>query len=299
MTSWKDALEIKKQSLKLSLQQTGFSLGGFLSDFPPTKRKLLIALLIALVPATILVRLSVQKFTEYRLRSSLVTAHQSFVEPEQPTIGQVRILPTLPNTYAAFAEVANPNLDLAAAEVRYTFTFFNAAGERITSNTGQTFLLPDQKKYLVAPRVEMSGSPVKAELTLGTLRWQKKLSLPEVQLRTAAPIIYEQQNPQSLVAEGAVVNNSPYRLGAIRLVFLVYGQNNQIIAVSQRDEFSVAAYARRAYKLTWPNLYAADVSRIAVFPDVNTLDSQNINLEELPEGDSLSIPESNTREEDR
>jgi hypothetical protein len=281
MTSLKDNLLLEKESLELSLAEGSFSFRNFLRGFPPGKKMLLLVLAIALVPAIVGVRLGTQVLTEKRLAQSVITAHPSFLSPKAPVIGAVQLFNSNHGWYSAIAEVSNENLDLGATNVAYHFNFYDSSGELVTTTSGTLYLLPDQvqpsqKKYIVAPRVDSKQALSRGELVLGEVKWQKRLTVPNVELKAAAPFLSNETDPLTLVAEGAVVNNSPYELAALRLVFLLYDQTNKLVGVSQREEFSLPAFGRRAYKQTWPDLAASNISKVVVLPETNMLDINNL-----------------------
>jgi hypothetical protein len=109
--------------------------------------------------------------------------------------------------------------------------------------------------------------------------WQKKLNIPSVKLITALPNFYNMIDPPAFVAEGYVQNSSPYRLKQVRLTFLVYNSAKQIMTISQRDEFDLKPYERRAYKQLWPNLRLTTVQNVKVIAETNVLDPANLQLD--------------------
>lgn len=275
MSSLKDNLLMEKQSLKLTVEQSGFSFVNFLRSFPKGKKILLLVLAIGIIPAIVLARVGSQLLVERQLAGDVVTAHTAYVAPNEVAVGAVKVLQNN-SSYSAYAQITNENLDLAAPQVSYRFDFLSSTGQVVASSNGTTYLLPNQQKYLVVPRIESAQLIASAELSLDSIKWQKRLTLPEVSLRAVAPFISNEVNPLTLVAEGAVVNNSAYELAAVHLVFLLYDQQNQIVAVSQRDEFNVPAFGRRAYKQTWPDLYADGIARTVVIAETNSLDNDNL-----------------------
>jgi hypothetical protein len=280
MASLKDTIKLKEEGLKVGLQEAGMSFGGFFSDFPRRKRKLLLGLVIAIIPATTGTRYGVQALAAWRLQQHAALAHPSYSEAQPPRTGAVQILEGQGNIYSVYAEIENPNVDLAAPAVSYRLSLYNSRRETIIERTGTMFLLPNQKKYVVLPRVDSTETLVSGVLTLQQFKWQKQFTLPEVEIKAAPPTLYNETNPLELVAEGALVNDSPYRVRAVRLVFLLTNTRGQVIAVSQREEFDVSPFARRSYKQFFPGLYREAVAKVQVFADTNTLDSSNIILEE-------------------
>jgi hypothetical protein len=272
----KDKLLLEEQSIKLSLEQGGSSFRGFLGGFPRGKRILLLTLALAIIPAVIAVRVGARLITERSLAQKVLTAHPSYAAPVPPSVSPVTVLKAGSAGYSAYAQVANANLDLSAPAVPYQFNFYNSKRERIATVAGTSYLLPNQKKYIVVPRVDTGEQIASADMALGSFQWQKRLAIPQISLKADTPFISTEVNPLALVAEGAVVNNSPYDLGAVQLVFLLYDKNNSIVAVSQRDEFTIPAFGRRGYRQTWPGLGAGQVARAVVLPDTNALDNNNV-----------------------
>jgi hypothetical protein len=280
MASWKEKLELEKESLEVGIAETGIASASFFHALTPKRRVLIVVFFLAIIPATIGARYGAEALMEQQLKDNIATAHLAYVDPETPKIGEVKILPAGDNTYSAYVEVENLNVDLSASNIFYKFNFFDAAGSVAAETSGTMYLLPDQKKYITVPRIDSTERIVRGTLTLSSITWQKQFTSAEVGLRTVAPLIYEQADPLTLVAEGSVVNNSPYRLKNVRLVFLVHGLNGQVIAISQRDEYDISAFARRAYKQFIPGVASVQVKEVEVIADTNTLDTNNLILEQ-------------------
>ncbi len=279
MTDIKETIKVQSEAAVIGLEQAGVSAKNKLWDMPPVKRYLILGLIIGFIPALLLVRYGSEQIMGLRYARQALSAHPSFNAAQNPTVGAVKIVSNPTGIYSAYVEVTNPNLDLAAPAITYSIAFSNGSGQTIFTSTGSFYLLPDEKKTLVIPRIEASEAITTGTIKLGEVKWQKKISLPEVALKVSEPILYEETNPLTFVAEGSVINNSPYALGTVRLVFVLHGANNQVVGVSQRDEFRLPAFGRRAYKQLWPGLYQADVRKVQVTAYTNTLDPQNITTE--------------------
>ncbi len=281
MVDLKETLKIQSESAVLGVEEAGFNAKNKILGLPPVKRFLVLVLLIGFIPALLLVRYGTEQIFGLQYGRAALSAHPSFAVAQDPVVGDVKIVSNPTGIYSAYVEVSNPNLDLAAPNITYSIDFTNGNGQIVRTATGNFYLLPNEKKTLIIPRIEATESIAAGTILLGEVKWQKKISVTEVQLKVSEPILYEEVNPLTFVAEGSVINNSPYALGSVRLVFILYGNNNQVIGVSQRDEFSIPAFGRRAYKQLWPGLYRSDVSKVQVTAYTNTLDPQNITTENV------------------
>ncbi len=278
MSQLKENLKVQYSGLTLAIQDGIYRAKQWFTGLPTWERGAFIILLVLLIPGTIAVRYGGELYFTKSYSRAALAAHPAFNSPDPLQVGSAKVIQNPNNTTSAYAEVTNPNLDLALEELNYTFHFFNSNKEEVTSISGRTYLLPDQKKWLVVPKIQslQSITSAKIEITDEKPNWQKRLDLPEVTLKMSEPYVYEEVNPLATVAEGAVVNNSPFDLNQATLLLVLYGKNNQVLAVTTREEFSLKAFERRAYKLQWPSIYRNDVTRVDLQAYTNTLDPENI-----------------------
>lgn len=278
MSQIQDRLKVLSETAVIAGEESGLAAKNFFTSMPRWQKILFLACVVLVVPGYFGTYYGTKAIVASRLEKGLLEAHSAFAQVGDIEVGPVSILKVLPGQYAAFFRVTNPNLNLVAPSVPYTVDFYNAAGEKIHASQGSFFLLADQSKQVVIPRIDNREELTEAKLTLGEIKWQKRLTVPEVSFKTPAPDIYDQTSiiPPQLAVEGSVVNDSPYTIKKIRVTFLVYNRSGQIVGVNSRDEGNLIAFGRRAYKQFWPNLSAADVSKIEIAVDVNTLDPSNI-----------------------
>lgn len=276
MPSLKENLQVQASGASLAVTDGVFRVKQWYSGMPKWEQVLVVLLLILLIPGFFVIRYGGELFfTRYYSREALAV-HPAFNNPMALEVGDVKLLQNPNATTTAYAVVINPNLDLALQNLDYTFNFLNANGEQVTQTTGSTYFPPDQKKWLVISKVQSLQSISKVTLTLGEAHWQKRANLIDVKLKMSEPYVYEELKPLATTAEGSVVNNSPYDLKQVSLLLVLYDKNNQVLAVTTREEFSVKAFERRAYKLQWPGIYRSDVARIDLQAYTNTLDPNNL-----------------------
>lgn len=272
------------QELWLKVEEIFLVVFRAFQELPSLKRTILAVGLIAIIPSYFVTKYVSYGFWNFQYRNEYIAARPSFEQSQDVVVGKAHVLSTGANSYTAYAELENKNLDLAFNKAAYEFTFFNKEGAQVASSRGSLFMLPNSAKYIVVPRVISEDPIVSASVTVNDVRWQKKALIPEITLRTPEPATYTSLNPLEFVAEGIVVNNSAYRLGQVRLVFLLYGKSGEIIGVSSRSEFTVLPSERRAYVQRWPNIYQDEVAKLEVFAETNALDGNNLILQDLPGG---------------
>jgi hypothetical protein len=285
-----DELEVKAGEMELVASQ------GF-SQFPRYKKILLIFFLVGIIPGYFLSRFLSGLYWDAQYKNLVITARPSFTQAEDLKVEEVMVTPIGDGIYSAYAYVVNPNLELSAKEARYTFNFFDESGKKVATDQGIFYMLPNGKKYLVAPRVQSSQRLSKAALTFSDVNWQKKTSIPVAKITTNQPSLFDQFDPPALTAQGTIINSSAFLLSEVRIVFLLYDQDKKLITVSQRVESSLQPGERRAYNQLWPNLQTTRVASVSVIAETNVLDSKNLqskSTQYFPSGASdLSRPELN------
>jgi hypothetical protein len=280
--SLKENLQVQVQSMLVGIQELLWKIKMRFMGLFRWQRILLIVLVVLLIPGYFVVRYSLELVLVRQYARQALVAHWAFTNPNPLTVSKVNVIRNANNTVSAYLTVRNPNLDLSLENVRYTINFLDSANQIVYTATGSLYLLPDQQRWIAVPRVEPSSQIATAEIKFGELNWQKRLEIPEVELRMNEPFTYQQENPLATVTEGAVVNNSPYSLRQVSLVVVLYGANNEVLAVTSREEYSLQPYERRAYVIQWPNLKRSAITRIGLEAYTNTLDPTNLTVATNP-----------------
>lgn len=270
-------MSLLKDKIELDIAEAELAAKKSLEGYPPVLKWIIILAALAVIPGYFAAKALSYKIWRQRLAAAEITAKPSFNNPQSPKLSAVTVIKVAATDYMAAAKIENPNLDLAAKEVNYRFNFYDSKNQLITFAEDKCFLLPNQSKYLVAPKITSLAEIARAEIIInGAIAWQKKISLPQVKLVTGNPYVYQQYDPLSLAAESSVLNRSPYNLGTVGLTVVVFDRNGNIIAVSRREEHSVASGERRAFKQLWPNLVASSLGQAAVYAETNILDKTNV-----------------------
>ncbi len=280
MSEIQDKLKVAAETAVIAGEESGLAVKGFFTSMARWQKIVFFAGLILIIPAYYGAYYSSHYFAKSSLNDKLIKAHTAHIETRNVSVTEVTILPVTANQYTAYFQVTNPNLDLGAVNVPYTVDFYNENKEQIYSANGTFYIIPDQKKYVVVPRIDSTEEIAKAEVKLGDVKWQKKPDLPKVEFKTPNPEIFDQDitTVSQLTVEGSIINDSEYKIKKTSIVLLVYGKTNRIVGINVREERDIVAFGRRAYKQTWPNLSSSDISRVEVYTDVNILDKSNLEL---------------------
>ena len=280
MSGIKESVKVNVEGAIIGVEEKGFNFVNQFKAMAVWKQRLVLGLLIAIIPAFLIARLGTEQFYTQKYGRQALSAHPSFDIAQNPLLDEVTVIRNPNDTYSAVVQVTNPNLDLAATGISYTADFLDDAKQIIYKAPGTFYLLPNERKYLVFPRIVTNGKGIaSASIKLGDVQWQKKLAIPEVKLRSTEPMLSDETNPLTFTVNVSVINESPYRVGTARTVTLLYDQSDRIIGVGQRDESALLPYGRREFKQFWPGIYKSQVKRVVVLPTTNLLDPNNITID--------------------
>jgi hypothetical protein len=283
MSLFKDRMELEIQEAELGAQKV-------LGQFPPLLKWLLIFCLAALIPAYYIAKSISQNIWQRRYSQNALTAKPSFSSPKDPSVSAVSVTSLGPGQYAAVVLASNQNLDLSADDVPYQFQFYNAQKQLVYSYSNTLFFLPNQTKYISVPTFSSTDQIAYADFVFPqAIAWQKRLNVVTVNLVTSQPSSYQQASPPAFVVAGDFTNQSPYTLNQVRLTFVLSDGFGKIIGVSQRDEFTVAPFEQRTYKQLWPQIQAANLSKIRVTADTDSLNPLDLIVQTAPNNSSSNL----------
>lgn len=290
----KEKIELQAEEAELLAQQALTSLPGWL-------KWVLLLLVFGLVPAYFATSSLSYHYWQNQLKPKALSAKPSFVLAQDLQMSQPVLIGYSDGSYAALVQIINPNTDLSADNLSFSWNYFNARGQQVAPTNSEaalsrTYILPGQKKYLVVPKI-LSAEPI-ASLKLqlkDKINWQKRLSLPAINLDVSPANLSLQTSPLALALNGTVYNNSVYKIRQIKLTFIIFDASGRPSAVSQRTENDLAPYERRAFKQLWPNLLVSNPSG-QIFAETNLLDPNNLAVNQSQSGASdLSRPPNNNQ----
>lgn len=279
-----------KEQAHLVLDEAELGAKQIYDRFPRRLRFITVCCLVALIPGYFVAKAASYNYWTKKYQNYVITAKPSFTNPKDPQVSQIFLATTGGSDYSAGVQISNENLDLAAPSVSYEFVFFNASGEQIYKADGQTFLLPNETKYLVVPHFTASGGVANSSFHITSkITWQKPVSIAKIDIQPNIPNVYNQTTPQAYVVEGSYYNNSPYLLNQVMLTFVLYDASHNIIAFSQRQDYSVGPFEHRGYNQTWPGIVVAPGGSVQVFAQTDPLDPSNLSVPTQPSNSASDL----------
>ena len=264
------------EELQILISELWLKIKGFLYSFPPLIRWVLILLLLLTIPVYWTSRITTGFLISKNLNSQLSRATRGFSEPENLIVENTRVVYPGDRT-ESYIEISNPNFEIAVRSAKYNISFVNASGAQIDQQKGNFFLAPSEHTYIVA--TGLRKETVSAQVELSDIVWVKRFTQAVPKVKFTVPLLdTTYDNNGNLVVNGQLINQSPFLVSRVRIVFLLRGEGGRVLTVSQREERDIQANSPRAFRQVWPDTLLERITKVDVYTQTDLLDTNNIRL---------------------
>lgn len=189
----------------------------------------------------------------------------------------VFVLPTQGSFYDLCAEIKNPNQNYGSSLIPYEFAVYDARGAVLAKYAGETFILPNQTKYIVRSRAGSTLPVKRATVSFGQAQWQKPEGLkdPELAVRNKEYRLLSASEVGFSQARGVVINQSSFDFAKVRVNAILFDSGKKILAAGTTELRALAAGQQRDFSIVWPDEFAGQVTGFEIHPETNLLDADN------------------------
>ncbi|HCP08987.1 MAG TPA: hypothetical protein DIT25_04285 [Candidatus Moranbacteria bacterium] len=180
------------------------------------------------------------------------------------------------DNFDIYALINNPNQVLASSGFGYKFIIKDFSDEVIGDYSGTSFILPGEKKYLLANNMSFSGSPAKVELSIINPEWVEVNELYEKPQLKVVNRNYREITSGAGFSEasGLVKNESSLAFAKIGIVIIIKDEYDKEVGFNSTEMRTVQAGENRAFSVQWPNRFPGNVSNMEIQPEVNVFSSE-------------------------
>lgn len=185
-----------------------------------------------------------------------------------------------PGAYDVVAKIKNPNRDYGAASFSYTFKITQNGQE--TFKEGTSYILPQETKYIIEPRVLtafsaiFSGTPT-VELEIKNLEWEKlkEYVKPEFFIRDKNyQLLGAEESGYSRIS-GIVENKSNFDFDKLDVKAVLFSENQQVIGVGKTEMRTLLAFEERYFEIKWFNAIEKEVVNFDLEAETNVFLQEN------------------------
>ncbi len=199
---------------------------------------------------------------------------------KDPEIAWVKFLVLKDNNYDLVAQIFNPNPNFGLEKFKYTFKIYDEAGALLKEQSGTSFLLPAEKKYLIEGNVAVGKKIGRVELDLEKVlkdAWKKlkeNFESPDIYVHDRQ-FQYLENQVGSAQALGTIKNNSDFDFQTINVAVILFDENKEIVGVNKTEISTVLAGEERYFSVLWFTPFKAAVQSVEMQPETNLFLDEN------------------------
>lgn len=211
------------------------------------------------------------------IKNSLEPIPTPIASIQPPLILSQHLLKVGDLDYDFLAEIKNPNFDFGAAALLYELSLFDSNNRLIAMKTGTMNLLPGQTRYEIISPIRTDEEIGNAELKITNLAWEglkgfipQNLFLTKNQEYSSLP---PDQGFSKLKA--TLSNNSSFDFDLVDVHVVLFGRNDEILAVGKTDIRTFLAKTDRFFEIKWARPPVGPAARIGIYPYTDVFKNDN------------------------
>lgn len=201
-------------------------------------------------------------------------------------VAETAFVPAGGGRYDALVRVYNPNDIAGASAFAYRIDLKDASGKVLASRSGKSYILPQERKYLMEMNLEVSGTPVSLEVVFSDSVWERFSGYQE------RPNINIYNKYYGLVsdginygkASGLVANESPYDFRSIIVRVILRDKAGKVLAFNSTELRTMRSHEEREFPLIWPAAFPGTVEKVEMETDADVYHSDNFIKQYFPAG---------------
>lgn len=174
-------------------------------------------------------------------------------------------------TYDVMARIVNKDPDWGVSELSYTFIFKDRFDKVVAEKKRNSFILPNQSKYLIEVGAETARVTQKVELKIKMEKIQKlkKFSLPNIKVVDKSYQITDQKGK----VQGELLNDSPYDFNEVNVGIVLFDSAGEVIGLNFTNVNALTAGSKRSFVASWNEEISEKVAEVYVEPQIDIFNS--------------------------
>lgn len=168
------------------------------------------------------------------------------------------------------AKITNPSVNYGLNDFEYEFQVFSPFGTLISKFQGDSYILINESKYLIAPGIDIDSRDISyVKVIIPVQNWERRANLPDFNLKfknlLTLPVA------KSVQISGIMENDSGGGFSSVNLIAILFNKNGNIINVSRTKIDNVSAFSETPFTIFYPtikNIQEINLSSTKVFYEV-------------------------------
>ncbi len=181
------------------------------------------------------------------------------------------------NFYDLVAQIKNPNQNYGSGDFAYNFELYDSKNNLLGKYSGSTFILPNQTKYLINSKINISGKIAQVKFSFGKIDWQRvedyqppKLAIQQKEFR----LLDDSETGQSQV-KALLINKTNFDFDKIDIDVLLFDQYYKLLGLNTTEIKTLLAGQERDFVATWFRKITKQVAFVEIEAETNIFDNDN------------------------
>lgn len=191
---------------------------------------------------------------------------------------EVAFMPADRSGYDVMARIYNPNDIAGASQFSYKLALRDATGAILSEETGTSFILPQETKYLFAFHLSSVAKPANVTIEISQVVWERFQGFKERPRVMVVKQKYDriQSGPGYGVATGLVMNESPFDFRSLLVKVVLRDSVGKPLAINSTEMLTMPSKGQRDFRLVWPTAFPGEVKNVEMLVDVDIYHSENL-----------------------
>ena len=196
-----------------------------------------------------------------------------------PVLAKIQVGPVYvvadSDAYDVAAEIVNPNTEYGLYHVAYTVALYNK-DIKFSERKGETYILPNQKRYLIELGVRPKATITRGEITIDNYDFRefKDSQKPKLEILNKTER-YVREPGNYFETKFQVANRSGYSFHKVDLEVVLKDGNGKIVAMNKANINGVNSGSVRDFRFFWPREIHGDIIEGDVRAEANVFDLGN------------------------
>lgn len=198
------------------------------------------------------------------------------MEIKEIEVLRIEAVPGGAGFYDIVAQIKNPNQNYGSGKLPYQFNFFDGQNHLIGKFVGESFILPNQTKYLVRLKLKTTAFLDRAKLVFGDIGWQKldDYQPPQLVVQQKEYLALGEEAVYSR-AKAVIINKTNFDFDKIEIDILLFDASRRLIGLNTTEVRSLPAGQERGFSAAWFSPLAGEPSFVEIEAETNIFDTDN------------------------
>lgn len=182
--------------------------------------------------------------------------------------------------YDLVAKIENPNLNYGSGEFSYEFKVYDSRGELMNTYKGSDYVLSNQTKYLIEPRVKLNRPPHRVTVSFdGIEKWRElkpeTVSVGDLAVQDLRYRLLGDSKPGYSQLKALLINRTNYGFDTVNIKVLLFDSSNNLLSIRSTEINTLLSGEKREFTITWFGEINGEVASIETEPETNLFNPDN------------------------